>query len=321
MEKIVERQRKLNGFSNYVEREREHIHISEIEKRIDKISQYEESLGRLLKQYGILVPIRKISENLFSVQPSVSAKQLLSELPAGFLYVGGTARAALERSLGLHPFAFPRDTDIVFSGEVEDCELISSLSQKFMPEDYAHGHGVKKETEEYLETRDFTINEVFVAGSVVYFTKECLLDTVRGILRFTAYEKRHSYTEGAPYYVNKKLLAKALRFAAQYDMDVIDSEPYVFQEIDSFHMALHLDRCWQTGEWVAQGYVDELRERGQIPAEIQAPSDLLAYLNTTIDFVFRYAPKEEIELERRFIDHVDMEALESLPSRTSMHKP
>lgn len=61
---------------------------------------------------------------------------------------------------------------------------------KYAEDDLANGHGVTTVEEDYFETRDFTINEVMVADNKIIISKDCLLDTVRGILRITDFEKK-----------------------------------------------------------------------------------------------------------------------------------
>ena len=185
-----------------------------------------------------------------------------------------------------------------------DEDLMENLSEMYMPDDYKHGYGVKKENEEYFKTRDFTINEVFATKDAVYCTKQCLLDTLRGVVRFSEYEKQESWS-GYPYYVHPKLLAKALRLAVTSNLKISDEGVYDVQCIDEFHMALHLDRALGQGEHVARGYVEELRTKNQIPQDIFEPEDLIAYLNQYTDFVFRFDEKARIEEERQMVNDED----------------
>lgn len=225
----------------------------------------------------------------------------------------------LLRSLGTDPYAVPRDRDIVCFDPTSDVEMVESISRKFMPNDYEHGHGVQRVGSDYMKTRDFTVNELFATDTAVFCSKQCLLDTLRGVIRFSEYEKQESYY-GNPYHVRPKLLAKALRFAAQSGATIADGEIYEFQEIDAFHMALHLDRAFESGNATAIRYVDELRSRGQISEDIQDPEMLVEYLSEQTDFVFRCAPRELMKLEEECLNGDAFrdiaETYEHLPKRT-----
>lgn len=303
LDAIVERHRSHGGFRTYAEREAATRGVKETERRIGDLSAYEETLKSFLERYGVETTVRKIGADVFAVETTNEAKKILQTLPENFVFVGGTARSALERSLGVNKFSIPRDTDIVvMDNAFDDEDLMADISEQYMPDDYEHGYGVKRENEEYFKTRDFTINEVFATQKAVYCTKQCLLDTLRGVLRFADYEKRDSW-DGYPYYVHPKLLAKALRLAVAFDLSIADEDVYDVQCIDEFHMALHLDRALGQGKDVARGYVDELRMKNQIPQDIVEPEELVAYLNQYTDFVFRFDKKEHIEEEQRmFVD-------------------
>ncbi|NTV44703.1 MAG: hypothetical protein HGA67_03335 [Candidatus Yonathbacteria bacterium] len=298
LDAIVERHSEKGGFRSYAEREDAARGIKETERCIAELSAYEETLRAFLDRYGVETTVRKIGGDVFAVETTNAARDILDELPAHFVFVGGTARAALERSLGVNKFSVPRDTDIVVMDKDADEDLMADMSERYMPDDYEHGYGVKKEDEEYFKTRDFTINEVFATKEAVYCTKQCLLDTLRGVLRFAEYEKRESW-DGYPYYVHPKLLAKALRLAVSSNLSLADEGVYDMQCIDEFHMALHLDRALGQGGDVARGYVEALREKNQIPQDISTPEDLVTYLNEYTDFVFRFDEPARIEEEEK----------------------
>jgi hypothetical protein len=299
LKNIIERQKRESGFDRYMEREKQYISIREVERDIRTMSEYEITLNAFLRRYGLEGVARRIGKDIFAIQTNDESQKMLDRLPKDFVYVGGAARAALERSLGIDAYSTPRDIDIaVMKRNENNQDLLDELSERYMPEDFSHGYGVKKETEEYFETRDFTINQVFATREAIHCTKQCLLDTLRGVLRFTEYEKRDSY-RGNLYYVHPKLLAKALRLAVVRDMKIADEDVYTFQEIDAFHIALHLDRSMEQG--VDAEYIRELRDRKQIPENIQTTKELIDYLKQETSFVFRCVPKEEEKKEQEWL--------------------
>lgn len=296
--------------------EGERSEISIVEKGIDKILQQELALQQYLKRRGINIELQRISNNLWQIDLEDSESQLLDELPTGYVYHGGAARALLARKLGINPYALHRDIDLAYAGDQENRLLDEDLAKKYSPDDYEKGHGVNTVDDEYFDTRDFTINELLIVANKIILTKACLLDTVRGIVRFTKFEKKESYDNDHPYYIKPKLLAKALRFVAEDELLLADANIYKFQNIDSFHIALHLDRALGSGEDVANKYIQQLKSKGQIPSDISTISELLEYLYKETDFVFRFAKKEQIDDDFEFVS----QKYEHLPLHQGMSR-
>ena len=317
LDRIIAHQ-EAHGFRSFAVREREHTSAVVSDHVVESLSAYEQTLNRLLSRYGVTTEVRKVRDhNICEVPLSASAREMIPALPAGYVVVGGGARAALARSLGLDDTAAFRDLDIVAMHETPDPDELERLSKEYMPDDFVHGHGVKEEDGDYFETRDFTINEIYIEGDQIYCTTDCLLDTVRGIVRITEHEVQESYRPEAPYYINPKLLAKALRFAAAREATIANPEDYTYINIDDFHMALHFDRAAEQGPEVLEGYVALLREHGQIPEELASPEALYEYLKAAVyDFVFRCVDTDTLRNEPELL----AEELEGLADLADDHE-
>ncbi len=316
-------QARRTRYRSFAEWEREYENINQKERFVNLASKHEAMMRKLLAAVGIEVSLEKVGKKLFKI-PLGKKDFFLGELPQGYAYRGGAARALLHRKLGTDSFASPRDVDISYAGKNENIALSNKLAQELSPDDFAHDHGVSSLNSDYFETQDFSINELLVTADGVYLTTQCLLDNARGILRFSEFEKRESFY--GPYFVNPKLLAKALRFIADKDLKFWNSEIFEFQGIDAFHMALHLDRSLEIGYETAVKYVEELRKVGQVPPHIQTPRDLIAILNEETDFVFRFAKRchidaedEFFEQERNFLNEME-DAYRDYPQREGMGK-
>ena len=214
-------------------------------------------------------------------------------LPEGYAYKGGAARFLLRKSLGLKAKK-PRDIDIIRTEDKPYENADNEISEEFMPDDYAHGYGVEviDDISEYFDTRDLTINEVYSTDEIIFTTTQCLLDTTKGILRVTDFEKE-SY-EG----VGPKMIAKMLRLAAD-ELDLIDfihnfsSEDEDFS-VSLFWLALNLDRSWERGVSVTNNYFDLLKILGYIPDHIETPEEAADYLGYDLEnFDFHNMPTEE----------------------------
>lgn len=288
-----------------------------------------EVLYRYARRFaGQELTISEKEPNVYVIE-SPSLPEFLPKMPEEYGYKGGAARVVLESTLGF-PSYQPRDIDIIFLGQSEDSKVSDDLAKRYMPDDFANGYGVEGLEEDYFETRDFTLNEVYFDGKNIVASKQCLLDTMRRVVRITNFEKvERDYDEG-DYFVNPKLLAKALRFLSQEKdkgntMSFANDEAISWIGIDAFHMALHLDRAAEQGELIAQRYVDELVERDQLPREIQTLAEVKMYLKEELyDFVFK-APSlqrlnnDEWEDSDDFWD-VEFKEYEELPLRQSHRK-
>lgn len=291
--------------------ERATIHntINHVESRFEGLSWNAQLLTRWLKRfYGIDVELYELKDGIFFI-PIDSLPENVPSLPKGYGYKGGAARVILEHTLSL-PTTSPRDLDLVYVGDTsaENRDLSRQVAEQYMPDDMVHGYGVEYLEDDYFESRDFTLNEVLYDGQGVTFTKSCLVDVMRNIVRFSDYVKEESY-RGDDFYVRPKLMAKAIRFVAEARVQGkerarLADETEALQEIyiDEFHMSLHLDRAIEQGMDVAQHYVNDLVERGFLPDDIATIREAYDYLVDQTDFVFRCATTMEMQREIDFLE-------------------
>jgi hypothetical protein len=306
------------------ESEREHQKVEDTEQNFAKQTEYEKTLGRILERYGCNVEITKVAPDLFKIK--VPRDAVVTDLPRTHALKGGAARAALLQALDIDPDASPRDIDLVRVVKEDLPGLDAELAAELSPEDLKHNHGVEALKENYFQTRDFTINEVLVHDGSIYLTKACLLDTLRGIIRFSEFEKKQPSSESrASYAVQSKLIAKAVRMVAETWMSkreviLADSEIFQFQELDTFSMVLHLDRAFERGYEVAEEYVRQLRELKKIPEDIETPEKAVDYFLTRMreTFVLRCASRYILTKEEKAAELFDaeFETWENLPKRT-----
>lgn len=287
---------------------------SQTDQKARELTEYEKTLARFLDRYGVKVRVEKVGANLFRV-PVEQKHRFLDELPDGYVYIGGAARAVLERTLNITVDSTPRDIDIAHDVIEVDEEERDQISREYMPEDHAYGHGVSPLGESYFEDRDFTRNEVMFDGEYLWCTKDCLIDSVRRIIRLSEHEKNRS--DG---YINDKLLAKAVRFMSIEEAHTsADEILFKYQNIEPFHMALHLERTLQQGgKDAAQRYLEILRQHGQVPDNINNPEALKAYIDEHLSspFLYREGPVD-VTAEEEFLESI-REEYEHLPVFESM---
>lgn len=289
----------------------EHEKTKAQEKRIGILTRQGAEMRDLLATYGIRSSaVEHVSGDVYRLKLSgTEFGDDIDKLPDGYGYEGGVARALLRRGLGINPQAGFRDVDIVKVDESAGSQKQDrELAETYMPDDYRQGYGVEPLDDGYFGTRDFTVNEIYAEKDTVYLTRACLLDTARRIIRISEYEKREPYYSEDPFYTDDKLLAKAVRLVAQsivehQQLSLADGEIYETQDINAFHIALHLDRALGKGKEVAEEYVRILQEKGQLPEDIDTPEKAAAFTREEMrgSFVFRHAPVEMYDAEDEWL--------------------
>jgi hypothetical protein len=287
--------------------------VHEIEHKFEKVTWNEELLTRWLKRfYGLEVSIKEKVDGTFGMKVD-TIPDGVPQLPAGYGIKGGGARTMLRSMLQIEAEP-PRDIDLVYVGQDEqDMEVSRKLAETHMPDDFDFGYGVERLEEDYFSSRDFTWNEVLYTDGQVVCSKQCLLDTVRNVVRIADYEKQESY-RGDPFFVKPKLLAKAVRFVAaarahgNNKMALSeDTDQAVEMGIDYWHIALHLNRSFEQDQAVAQEYVEELINRGLLPSTIQDGIGALHYLSEETDFIFRAEAADVLDKEIRLAEELSLE--------------
>ena len=117
----------------------------------------------------------------------------LRELPEGVAVMGGVARSIARQVLtgDIEPI---RDIDLVNITDRQgvvpiDIEKRTELSKKYMPEDFAYGHGIQDDTfDHYFKTRDFTINQSLILNNQLYVSELAQNDFIENVIRPTYYE-------------------------------------------------------------------------------------------------------------------------------------
>lgn len=312
LDKIIEKR-------SYTEFNKIRTKYLKTEHLVNKISKSEECVERLLNIYNIYdLEFRKIARDLYEIK--LSSTEDYDSLDNEYAYKGGAARSILERELGFTNIINFRDVDLLRTVDRDFNEEDEKMALKYSPDDLKNGHGIEQLREDYFDTRDFTINELLVVNDKVILTSACLLDTARGIIRFSDYEKKRlvededelveietslSYLDKyknennqnkEKFYINDKLMAKALRFSVvqsnKRPVKLADEEVYKYLDINNFHIALHLDRALEEGIDVAADYIKKLIELGQLSAEDNSdPKDILKNFVKMIEeeksFIFR----------------------------------
>jgi hypothetical protein len=204
-------------------------------------------LSGLLRAFNIKAEGKVLSGGLISFEARKDMFINMPNLPESYAFIGGTARCILLSALGIVN-KDPRDYDIVYTGKIEDFDQqeADKIARIHMMDDASNGYGIKPLGENYFTTRDFTINEcVATKEGGIICTLQCLLDTLRNIVRLTKYEHKQGFN------VSEKLMFKAVRLVAESIRRGYNAEldPSILVEIknvnfSTFWIALQLERSF-----------------------------------------------------------------------------
>lgn len=286
-----------------------------------------------LKEYGYDTSKIEVLENgrikvevtnHFDEQNNIS--NFNNDIDDQYAYEGGAARALLLRNLDIDSKAKPRDIDLIrLPGKEEPYERADEeLAKEFMPEDFKHGYGVEqiRSLQEYFQTRDLTINELYATDEEVVATQECIKDTVRRIIRLSEFERKNILENNSKKQTNK-MLSKMIRFYAKFlhkygedvGMSLYEEGEQENKKLESysikyFWIALQLDRAFEEGVIQAKEFVRQLKQKRQLPDSINDdPYEVAKFLSERLgekNFHFRNAPLNQFELEEEWIEYEKM---------------
>lgn len=171
-------------------------------------------------------------------------------LPDGYGFTGGVARGAL---IGLLGDKIPkvRDIDIEGIGSLgADKKLAMEVAKNYMTEKEEKEAGFIVSLNGYMATRDFTINEVFIEGNTMYFSRRAAEDMRDKVIRPTDYEIEDDREDR----FSNRLLVRALLMQVDFmkqfgqgDIKDIGDWQWEFLRSPGFHVALGLEKAYQKG--------------------------------------------------------------------------
>ena len=188
----------------------------------------------------------------------------LSELPNGVAVMGGVARS-IAREIITGEREPIRDVDLVNiidedgNSETDD-NTLDALSRKFMPDDYAFGHGIGNDTfDRYFKTRDFTVNQSLIKDGKLIISDFAYNDFQENIIRPTYFE--HPYDGDN---IDSRLFLKALMMRSVLSQ-ISDSIPLIEdmerpEHISSFNTALFLNKAMSRGAETARIFTEDLAD-------------------------------------------------------------
>lgn len=253
------------------------------------------------------------------------------ELPQGYGYKWWAARLLLELNIWKISSEIPRDLDITrYIDDEPEKWLDNKLAEKYMPDDFKHWNWVEKLEDNYFESRDFTINEVFYKEGKLIFTKEALLDIFNNTIRATETTFNYDYQDH-----EFSTVIKALRLYVNYKERFWSAtleflNPYQLEDtyVNLFWIALNLDKANEVSEIQAYLLMEKLIEIWKIPNHISSLEQAREYIekswqvhNFEFRTILQHNPLEAMfaNIEEWYNNYkhwnIDLKNLDTLPFR------
>lgn len=221
----------------------------------------------------------------------------ISELPHGVAVMGGVARS-IAREIITGECEPIRDIDLVNITDEEgdskiDHETLDALSRKYMPDDYAFGHGIRNDTiDYYFKSRDFTINQSLIMDGKLIISDFAYNDFQENIIRPTYFEHPYDGDE-----ISSRLFLKALMMRGVVSQ-ISDSIPLIEDMerpdyIGSFDMALFLNKAMSRGAETARIFTEDLTDWAIISEEYAGRPVALAKALLEDVYAFEFRPSTD----------------------------
>lgn len=247
----------------------------------------------------------------------------LCELPDGVAVMGGVARS-IAREIITGEREPIRDIDLVnitdeYGRSKVHYMVLDALSRKFMPDDYAFGHGIEDDTlDNYFRTRDFTINQCLIKDGKLIVSDSAYNDFQENIIRLTDFERDHN---GGG--ISGRLFLKALMMRGVLSQ-ITDSIPLIEDvmeqtwRISCFDVALFLNKAMSRNAETARAFTEDLADWDIIPEYYADRPVALAKTLQRRVFAFIFRPSTD----KRFMDVQeckDMDGFFVPPAMLSYH--
>lgn len=233
---------------------------------------------------------------VFSLPTEITERyKFLTELPENVAVMGGMARS-IAREVITGDREPIRDIDLVNildsnQESLHDREELDRLAQKYMPDDYAFGHGIESDTlESYFRTRDFTVNEALVVNNTLIVSNFAYNDLQENIIRPTYYEMMYSGVRASSRLALRALMMQTVLSECTSSYPTIEDMRIDGDYLGSFDTAVQLNKAMSRGAETARQFTNLLAEYGAIPAELggQPKATAKYYLKYRVqNFTFR----------------------------------
>lgn len=208
--------------------------------------------------------------------------EFLKELPRNVGVMGGMARSIARRIIAKEDEPV-RDIDLVYIQDNEsepNEQILDELSQKYMPDDYAYGHGIQEERlDDYFDSRDLTVNECLVLNGALVVSNFAHNDLKENIIRPTYYEMQDRTLNSSGRNAMRALAMQATLMESTESYPTLEDFNINPFYTPSFEMAVQLNKTMSRGAEVACNFTNLLADYNMIPVELAGqPKAVARYL-------------------------------------------
>lgn len=213
--------------------------------------------------------------------------EYIDSMPKGCAIIGGAARSLAFSMVrrDLHDPIPIRDIDVAyFKGEVDPL-IVNEYARMFSPDDYVHGHGAQliESIDDYMQSRDFTMNQVIYSDGQLIASRSAIRDIYRGVISPCDNRFKEDWYDGSYFennYISTRTALKAVlqqtvlsefipdirinnRVAnRRFSLSSITSDDYWYDDRDDryngFQLALAIQKSFEYGDQIPQKFIKNI---------------------------------------------------------------
>lgn len=211
---------------------------------------------------------QKIPENIKEIYPIFED---IDKMPKGCAVIGGAARnlAFYVANPSIEGVIPTRDVDIAFFPDEISKDEADIYAEKFSPEDYAHDHGAQEifDIQEYMDSRDFTMNQVIYKDGELMMSRAAIRDIYKGVIN--PCDGRGDYWDYDEDDISTRLTMKAVLQETVLSENIknikINDRIYCsrfgydgYSSYDGFQLALAIQKSFYYGGSIPQKFIQNI---------------------------------------------------------------
>lgn len=203
-------------------------------------------------------------------------------MPQGCAVIGGAARSLAFSMINKNlkePIPI-RDVDVAFFSDEISQDEADNYARYFSPDDFSHGHGAQEifDIEEYMESRDLTMNQVLYKDGRLFASRRAIKDIYNGVINpcedrydewgFNNYPEEINTRTSLKMILQETVLSE---YAENIRINNFDKDGHPrfsnsrffinnYENYNGFQLALAIQKSFEYGEDIPQKFLRNLAE-------------------------------------------------------------
>ena len=218
-----------------------------------------ENYKKKFEKERIEIISQEVPQEIKALNPIYSQ---IDKMPKGCAVIGGAARSLAfmminPKNQELIP---TRDVDVAYFEDEISQEEADVYAEYFSPDDFSHNHGAQEisNIEEYMNTRDFTMNQVIYKDGRLIASRAAARDIYKGVINpcDDRYEEDNwGYWGDRSDYISTRLALKAVLQQTVLKEYIDDNES---SSGNGFQLALAIQKSFEWGDEIPRKFLQNI---------------------------------------------------------------